>query len=511
MTSNAVTMLPADEADRYQDAYKAYARATCPIDYENDGIQHFVYFARDRDSLKDHALLHHSAFSGAQIMYTWKQLEPSEGVYDFSAIQEDLNYLQKVGKKLFIQLQDGTFNPGFKAVPDYLLSETYDGGVVPQFDNEGNLEGWIAKRWNAGVQERFKRLIQALGASFDGGIEGINLQETSIGVTQESAPSFSPTLYTESIKKRMLALKNAFPNSTCMQYANFMPGEWLPWEDQGYLRSIYQYGEEIGVGLAAPDLMPRRKGQLNHALAMMHEHSFTTPLGIAIQDGNYVGATGADFGTNSNDEKVDREQIKIHKNIVPLLHAFAKDFLKVQYMFWGNETPYFQEDVLACFESKELKEFPLLLSETLQKKDNSFKLPRDLPTSSPSLLIIGFNKASRSAMDAWSNAIEELLQEEPTNLEPFRVMMVEKIPGFIRGTVIRSIRKNTPEKLHRRNLLIRKGSETWEELVQYDETDDAFLILIDNNTRRILWQNKGGPTQQLLDTLRSFLKSNEVE
>ncbi len=105
----------------------------------------------------------------------------------------------------------------------------------------------------------------------------------------------------------------------------------------GYLRSIYQYGEEIGVGLSAPDLMVRRKGQLNHALAMMHENNYSVPLGIAVQDGNYIGQTNSD------------QVIENRKNIVPLLHAFARDFLKVQYMFWVNQEPYFREDVLPCF------------------------------------------------------------------------------------------------------------------------------------------------------------------
>jgi hypothetical protein len=144
----------------------------------------------------------------------------------------------------------------------------------------------------------------------------------------------------------MRALKKAFPQSTKFQYANFMAGEWLPWEDKGYLRSIYQYGEEIGVGLAAPDLMPRRKGQLNHALTLMHEGTFTVPLGIAVQDGNYTGMTGADF---ENDTIPESELKKKHENIVPMLHAFAKDFLKVRYMFWVNQEPYFEEDVLPCF------------------------------------------------------------------------------------------------------------------------------------------------------------------
>jgi len=28
---------------------------------------------------------------------------------------------------------------------------------------------------------------------------------------------------------------------------------------------------------------------------------------------------------------------------------FAKEFLKVKYMFWSNQEPYFRTDVLSCF------------------------------------------------------------------------------------------------------------------------------------------------------------------
>jgi hypothetical protein len=122
-----------------------------------------------------------------------------------------------------------------------------------------------------------------------------------------------------------------------MLYANFIPGEWLPGDDKGYLRSIYQYGEEIGVGLGGPDLMMKRKGQLNHTIAMMHEGTFSVPLGIAIQDGNYIEETGNDLVVSNR------------TNIVPLLHAFARDFLKVRYMFRACQEPYFTEDVIPCF------------------------------------------------------------------------------------------------------------------------------------------------------------------
>lgn len=221
-----------------------------------------------------------------------------------------------------------------------MLTEEYDGGAAKQFNDQGMQEGWVAKRWNAELQNRWSLLLQAMGKEFDGKTEGINFQESAIGVSAKTDSTFTSELYMESLKINMLALKKAFPKSTTMQYANFMPGEWLPNNDKGYLRSIYQYGQEIGVGLGGPDLMYKRKGQLNHTIAMMHEGIFTVPLGIAIQDGNYVGETG------NNDIVVDRE------NIVPILHAFAKDFMKVNYMFWVYQEPYFSEDVIPCLSNE---------------------------------------------------------------------------------------------------------------------------------------------------------------
>lgn len=330
-----------NESDKYLDAYKQYLGATCPL--SKDSIQHFVYFATDREAMYNHALLKHPAFKGAQIMYSWRDIETEKGKYDFALLKKDYNYLRQFGKKLFIQLQDATFNPKYKAVPDYLLKAEYGGGATYQYNDDGKPEGWVAKRWNRKVRERFALLLLALGKEFDGRIEGINLQETSIGVSVKTDTSFSERAYVQGLKENMLALKRAFPKSTTMIYANFMPGEWLPWDNKGYLASIYDYGEKLGVGLGGPDLMVTRKGQLNHALKFMHEGKYSVPIGIAVQDGNYFGKTG--------DEREDAGNEK-RKNLVPLLHAFAKDFLRVSYMFWVNQEPYFKEDVLTCF-SKE--------------------------------------------------------------------------------------------------------------------------------------------------------------
>ncbi len=337
VTQNTTAEEPAwdNPADRYKDAWRAHADATCPIPV--DDIRHFVYFARDRDRLRDHPLLTHDRLEGAQVMYLWSELEPERGVYNFDRIETDVELLEAYGKKLWIQLQDATFYDQYQPAPAYMLSDEFSGGAVRQHTDEGETEGWVVKRWNPAVRERFAALLGALAERFDGRIAGINLQETAIGVRTETSPDFTPAAYVEALKANMSALGASFEISATMQYANFMPGEWLPWEDEGYLESIYRHGQEIGVGLGAPDLMVTRRGQLNHALAMMHEHDYTVPLGIAVQDGNYVGVTGRETATDQDQD-----------SLVPLLHAFAADFLNVKLMFWVDQPPYFEQQVIPC-------------------------------------------------------------------------------------------------------------------------------------------------------------------
>lgn len=323
---------------KYADAYKKYLNAACPVN--KDSIQHFAYFARDREAIINHPFLTHPMFTGAQIMYSWRQLEPQKGKYDFSILDADYEYLEKYNKIIFIQLQDATFSTKYKAIPDYLFTEEYNGGVTLQYNDDKMPEGWVAKRWNKKVRERFALLLKALAKEYDGKVAGINLQETSIGVSTQTDSSFTEQGYVEGLKENMLAMKKAFKKSATMLYANFMPGELLPFNDKGYLRSLYEYGEKIGIGLGGPDLMVTKRAQLNHALKFMHEGTYTVPIGIAVQDGNYFGKTG-----DATEDTLNGP----HKNIVPLLHAFAKDFLRVSYMFWAIQEPYFTNDVLPCF------------------------------------------------------------------------------------------------------------------------------------------------------------------
>jgi hypothetical protein len=301
---------------------------------------HYVFFNRNRERIFEAAFLESRAFEGAQLKYTWRDLEREKEQYDFTAIQHDLAFLNSKGKKLFIQLQDVSFDPAIVNIPQYLLDDArYHGGAARQYDIKGDeeehakAEGWVARRWDPAVQERFHRLLLALGHEFDGNIEGINLAETAVssGESGRLFPrGFTPAKYRDAILVNMAAMKRAFPKSVTIQYANFTPGEWLPGDDQSYLRSVYQRAKELKVGVGGPDLLPHKAGQMNHSYPLIRECAGKIPTGIAVQDGNY-----------QYQNPKTGQSIAISELVV-----FAAEYLKADYIFWGAEEPFYPQKLL---------------------------------------------------------------------------------------------------------------------------------------------------------------------
>ena len=302
--------------------------------------QHYVFFNRDRERIADRAFLGTKAFAGAQLKYTWRELEPARGKYEFGAIRDDLGFLKAREKKLFIQLQDASFDPAIVNVPRYLLEEAaYHGGADKQYAIEQDDEqravpaGWVARRWDPAVQARFHELLFALGREFDGLIEGINLPETAVDFGESGRlfpKGFSPAIYRDAVLTNMAILKRAFPRSVAMQYANFMPGEWLPGSDRSYLRSVYQQAQALKAAVGGPDLLPDKPGQMNHSYPLIRRCAGKIPTGIAVQWGNYEH-------TNPKTGK----QVTISE-----LVGFATDYLKVDYIFWSAQEPFYSEQVI---------------------------------------------------------------------------------------------------------------------------------------------------------------------
>ncbi len=311
-------------------------------------IHHYVFFGQDREKIKSAtSFLEIKAFEGAQVTYSWRQLESAKDEYDFTIIRDDLKFLSSKGKKLFIQIQDVTFSDSRINVPRYLLTDPqFNGGADKQYSykyvdhRETNVTsaGWMARRWDTTVQKRFQKLLLALGKEFDGKIEGVNLPETSfdVGDTGLLFPKgFTFEIYRDGIITNMKSLREAFPKSVVIQYANFMPGEWRPTEDRGYLRSVYDAAKELHVGVGGPDLLPYKPGQMNNSYSLIRASADVVPVGVAVQDGNY-----------------EHMNPKTGKPVtIKEIIEFGHDYLKVDYIFWCTQEPYYSEQLVPFLKS----------------------------------------------------------------------------------------------------------------------------------------------------------------
>lgn len=307
-------------------------------------IHHYVFFGQDREKLREaSSFFETKALEGAQVAYSWRQLEPEKDKYDFSAIREDLALLTAKGKRLFVQLQDVSFSAERINVPRYLLSESqYNGGAAKQYryqaghEDAATVAGWMMRRWDRAVQERFHKLLFALGREFDGKIEGINFAETAFDVGETGLlfpKGFTFEIYRDGIIANMKALRQAFPKSVVLEYANFMPGDWLPTEDHGYLRSVYQAARELKVGVGGPDLLPYKKGQMNNSYPLIRDSAGIVPVGIAVQDGDY--------------EPVNPQTGK--RLTIAETVEFASAYLKADYIFWCTEEPSYSAHLIPFF------------------------------------------------------------------------------------------------------------------------------------------------------------------
>lgn len=303
------------------------------IAYSQDPLpQLFLFLGGDAAGFYKSAL-EKPCVSGAQIIYSWKQLEPEKGIYDFSKIEKDLIFLKKIHKKLFVQIQDRSFAPTIFNVPDYIREDKiYHGGVARQYDFPGEgkplTTGWVARVWDPAVRKRFNLLIQKLALQFDGKIYGINLPETAADFDENNLPAdFTAEKYFHAELKNISAVKNAFHKSIVIQYVNFFPGEWN--NDHHYMSKLFAYAAEHEIGLGGPDIVPYKIAHMKNSYPFFHDRKGKLLAGMAIQEPDY---------TYKNPKTGDYYKFLDFYN-------FSREYLGASILFWNTQEPFFSEQL----------------------------------------------------------------------------------------------------------------------------------------------------------------------
>lgn len=277
---------------------------------------HYVAVGRNTE-MAEIRYLDEPAVQGVNKRYFWRFIEPEEGVYDFSEIEEDLDYLAGQDKQLIVFLMDKSFSATeTSAMPDYLS----------EYQFRSDKGRFRPIRWHPVVVERFVALGKALGERFDShpNFEGIAIQESSLGIPEEGLRAFdyTPEKYRDALITILTGLQDALPNSHVFWYSNFLP------ENDGHLRQVADAIEDSGVFMGGPDVLPHRRFLTRKSYPMYEDYRNRLTLFCSAQSDSYKH--------HKNDIRQDQQE-PVHEDgylTMEEIFLFARDSLHVRYLFW---------------------------------------------------------------------------------------------------------------------------------------------------------------------------------
>lgn len=273
-----------------------------------------------------------AALRGLQVKFNWRELESTQGKYNWTGVDMILNRVKAAGKQLTILMEIKTFSPTeyLTFLPDYLLQNPiYEGGVqaYSTFDNPAK-KGDVIKIWNPNVFNRFDALLKAFGARYDQNknFEGIGFSESTIHCVVAGCPG--DALFFQKLMAINGRARTYFPHSLVYQFTNYPPGMLAYQAEQLPL---------LANGWGGPNIFKDDPGLNAPGRAFQYYSSLSgiVPILPSVQSADYVWTAHAVGGPNG------------HEPTVSELLVWARDGLKANYLFWDranfNGRSYFTE------------------------------------------------------------------------------------------------------------------------------------------------------------------------
>jgi hypothetical protein len=143
-------------------------------------------------------------------------------------------------------------------------------------------------------------------------------------------------------------------------------------------------------------------------------------------------------------------------------------------------------------------ELPKINGESLA--GNQVVLP-DATAGKVAVLIFGFSKASKVPTSAWAKKIDADFRAQPA-FTLYQLPVLQDVPRLIRGMVISGMKKGVAESMRDHFVPILQGEAELKKLVNYTESDDAYLVVLDKESK-IVRQLHGAPDDTSYAQLRA--------
>ena len=271
--------------------------------------------------------------TGVQRRYRWSQLEPQEGNYDFSVIARDLESIARSGGQLVAMIEDKSFD-GTMPLPAYLANYALRGE-----------RGFVAKRWDPFVVDRFVRLVAALGSEFDcsPNFEGVALQESALSLETAtlSDAGYTAAKYRDALVQLLRGAAAAVPRSRVFWYMNYLPGK------QSYLADVAGAVTGTGVVMGGPDILPDNTSLAERVYPLYDRFNGRLKLFGSMQHDSYRHPRGARGRANAPADATGYWSLEE-------LFAFARDELHVDYVFWEYRSKQYPANTRSWNEAREV-------------------------------------------------------------------------------------------------------------------------------------------------------------
>lgn len=231
------------------------------------------------DTPADAAMLcEHAGVSGVVWRQTWQQVEPSEGVYDFSSFDQVLGAIAASHNPscqlwLFVEFKSFINSPVKNPCPVYLQAQ-HSG---PNSNGGGAATCFM---WEPAMVQAYVAMMKAAAVHFDSNprVEGLILQESSLGFngaySQDEADggSYTALAWRDSLIEIIDQCAASFANSRCVSFLNFLNG------GQSYLHDISAAISALPgnqVCFSGPDVLPDSPGLYkdnNRAYQVLTQH-----------------------------------------------------------------------------------------------------------------------------------------------------------------------------------------------------------------------------------------------
>jgi hypothetical protein len=269
---------------------------------------HYTVMVQNQDSQKDMATALQPGMVGIAKRYSWRTLEPKQGVYDFSEIKSDLSWAAARGTRLIVMIEYKTFN-GKMSGPAYLDS----------LETRNNMGGYSLELWSPTVVARYNALIKALGGQIDSNhnFEGLADQETALSLDPPilKAHGYTPEKYRDALISMLSASSASLPTSRVFWFMNVLPG------NQSYIGDIAAAVAPKGVVMGGPDVWPDNRSLQSSTYPFYSQFAGRMPLFGEVEHLDY-------------NERHMTKGFSTRDWTMLELYTFAITKLHVNYMLW---------------------------------------------------------------------------------------------------------------------------------------------------------------------------------